>query len=44
MPFPNLDVQHVQLPEKACARYMRREELKSVSMVHKATVISDSAN
>ena len=41
--FPNLDVQHIKLPEKSCAGYMRKEELKSVSMVHKAAVISDYA-
>lgn len=29
--FPDRDVQSIKLPEKACAGYMRREELKSVS-------------
>ena len=37
-------MQHIKLPDKACTGYMRREELKSVSMVHKAAVISDCAN
>ena len=42
--LPNLDVQHTKLPAKTCTGYMRREELKTVSMVHKATVISDCAS
>ena len=42
--FPNLDVERVQLPQERCAGYMRREELRTVSMAHKAAMISEHAH
>ena len=33
----------MQLPKERCAGYMRREELSTVSMVHKASAISEAA-
>ncbi len=38
--LPNLDTEHLQLPKERSAGYMRREELATVSMAHKATAIS----
>lgn len=38
-------VQELKLPQKTCASYMRREELKIISNAHKATALcSHSAN
>jgi hypothetical protein len=42
--FPNLDVERVQLPQERCAGYMRKEELRTVSMAHEAAVISEHAH
>ena len=36
---PTLDVTKVDLPKRSCASYMRREELKTISNAHKATVL-----
>ena len=41
--LPNLDTEHLQLPKERCAGYMRREELSTLSMVHKASAISEAA-
>lgn len=41
--LPNLDTEHLQLPKERCAGYMRREELSTVSMAHKASAISEAA-
>ena len=40
--LPNLDTEHLQLPKERCASYMSREELSTVSMVHKASAISEA--
>ena len=40
---PSTDVQRLKLPQQACASYMRREELKTVSNAHKATVLCEHA-
>ena len=37
----NLDVEQLILPKERCAGCMRREELKTISMAHKATVITE---
>ena len=34
--FPDVDVSKLQLPKESCAGYMRREELYTVEMSHKA--------
>ena len=41
--LPGLDVDHLQLRKERCAGYMRAEELKSVSLVHKASVLCEHA-
>ena len=41
---PSIDVEKLKLPQRACADYMRREELKTVSNAHKATVLCEAAN
>lgn len=33
---PSIDVQHLKLPQRACAGYMRKDELKTISNAHKA--------
>ena len=40
---PSIDVEQLKLPSKACASYMRKDELKIVSAVHKATVLCQRA-
>lgn len=40
--LPSINVDHLKLPKERCAGYMRREELKTISMAHKATLL-DSA-
>ena len=40
--LPSLDLQLLQLPSEACASYMRRQELTTINMVHKATTILES--
>ena len=39
--FPDVDVNSLMLPGESCAGYMRREELKTISTAHQATVISE---
>ena len=40
---PSLNVDQLRLPQKTCAGYMRREELKTICDAHKATMLcSDS--
>ena len=39
---PSLDVECLQLPKERCAGYMRREELRTISMAHKAYVLHES--
>ena len=41
--MPNLDVEHLHLPKEKCAGYMRREELSTVCMAHKASAVSHHA-
>ena len=38
---PSIDIDELKLPKKSCASYMRKDELKSICMAHKATVISE---
>ena len=42
--FPSADVSNLRLPSETCAKYMRQHELKTVSMVHKARVISQASS
>ena len=37
--MPSLDLETIKLPSEGCASYMRRQELTTISMVHKATSI-----
>ncbi len=41
--LPALDVEHLQLPKERCAGYMRKEELATICMAHKASAISKQA-
>ena len=40
---PSIDVEKLKLPQRTCADYMRREELKTISNAHKATVLCKHA-
>ena len=42
--FFTLDLNNLQLPSESCASYMRRHELTTVSLVHKATSVLEQAN
>ena len=42
--LPSFDLNHLQLPSESCASYMRRHELTTVSLVHKATSVLEQAN
>lgn len=37
--LPGIDVGEIQLPRRACADYMRKDELEVISKAHKATVL-----
>jgi len=39
--LPNLNIEKLSLPKEKCAGYMRREELKTISMAHKATLVNN---
>ena len=39
--LPNLDIDRLRLPKEKCAGYMRREELKTISMAHKASILDN---
>ena len=41
--MPSFDVHTTELPSEGCACYMRRQELTTISMVHKATKITQEA-
>ena len=41
---PSVDVEQLQLPQRACADYMRKDELKTISNAHKATVLCEHAS
>ena len=40
---PNVNVDELVLPKRSCASYIRRDELKTISTAHKATVLCDEA-
>ncbi len=40
---PSLDMDGIKLPQKRCAGYMRKDELKTISMAHKASTIVSGA-
>ena len=40
--LPNLNVDDIKLPHSRCAGYMRKEELKTISMAHKAFTVTES--
>ena len=39
---PGVNVESLQLPAEICANYMRREELKTISMAHQVTLLSEA--
>ena len=39
---PGVNVESLQLPAESCANYMRREELKTISMAHQVTLLSEA--
>ena len=39
--LPNLDIDRLRLPKEKCAGFMRREELKTISMAHKASTLDN---
>ena len=41
--LPSLDVDNMKLPGESCASYMRRQELTTVNLAHKATCLLDKA-
>lgn len=41
--LPNVNTEELDLPKEQCAGYMCREELTTVSMAHKASIISSDA-
>ena len=41
--MPSLNLHTIKLPSEGCASYMRRQELTTVSMVHKAITITKEA-
>ncbi len=41
--LPSLDVDSLKLPGESCASYMRREELTTLNLAHKATCLLDKA-
>lgn len=41
--IPSLDLRTIKLPSEGCASYMRRQELTTVSMVHKAVAITEQS-
>ena len=41
--FPAIDVEELKLPQRACADYMRRDELETVSSAHKAMILCEQA-
>ena len=36
-----MDINQITLPKRSCASFMRRDELKTISNAHKATVLCD---
>ena len=40
---PSIHVQKIKLTKKACTSYMRKDELKTVSAAHKATVLRENS-
>ena len=41
--LPSLDVDNLKLPGESCASYMRRQELTTLHLAHKATCLLDKA-
>ena len=41
---PSIDIQNLKLPQRACASYMRKDELKTVSDAHKAMVLCENTS
>ena len=41
---PSVDIQNLKLPQRACASYMRKAELKTISDAHKAKVLSEKSS
>ena len=41
--LPSVDLKQLKLPSESCASYMRRQELTTLNMVHKATSILEQA-
>ena len=41
---PSIDVEQIKLPQRACADYMRKSELKTISNAHKATILCEHAS
>lgn len=41
--IPSINVDDLRLPSEGCAGYMRRQELSTVSMAHKATLVAKQA-
>ena len=39
--IPSVNMDNLKLPSEGCAGYMRRQELNTVSMAHKATLITE---
>ena len=40
--LPNINGSKISLPKASCAQYMRREELKTVNDIHKATKLTEN--
>ena len=40
---PSIDVEQIKLPTKPCSSYMRKDEMKTVSAAHKATLLTQHA-
>ncbi len=41
---PSIDVENLQLPKHTCASYMRKDELTTINMAHKATILCEASS
>ena len=41
---PSIDIQNLKLPQRSCASYMRKAELKTISDAHKANVLCENTS
>ena len=41
---PSIDVDCLKLPQRSCASYMRREEMKTICSAHNAAILCDQSN